>query len=69
MQKDLTFGIDVRGDEAFFIETRHFSPTGDLDEEAKTALGSRTEFFRVLDDGEEQHSHGWIENGEVVQWG
>jgi hypothetical protein len=71
MQEDLTFGEDIRGDQAFFIEEKHFIGDGwQVDDEAKKALGSRTQFFRVIDAmGEELHGHGWVEGGEIVQWG
>lgn len=69
MPEDLTIGTDCRGDHAFFIEESHFSPDGSLDEEAKDALGDGLHFFRLLRDGEQAHTHGWIENGEVIQWG
>lgn len=67
--EDLSFGIDCRGDEAFFIESFHINGWG-IDSDAKEALrGKALEFFRVLENGSEVHSHGWIENGKIVQWG
>jgi hypothetical protein len=65
---DLTFGIDVRGDEAFFIERRHFTGDWTIDAEARKVLkGHSAEFFRMIEDGEQVHSHGWIEGGKVIQ--
>lgn len=71
MKQDLTYGIDVRGDEALFIEEKHFIDAGwELDDEAYTQLEDCSPtFFRVIKDGEEQSGHGWIEKGEIVQWG
>lgn len=71
MQKDLTYGEDVRGDHALFIERSHFQKNGwELDEEAYEFTKNKSAtFFRVIEDGEEQSSHGWIEEGKVVQWG
>lgn len=66
---DLTFGDDVRGDYALFIEEKHFITSWDIDSEAAEAAGSGATFFRVIQDGVEKHSHGWIEDGKVVQWG
>jgi hypothetical protein len=71
MQKDLTYGEDVRGDHALFIESKHFIDGGwKLDKEAREFTKNKSAtFFRVIEDGEEQSGHGWIENGEIVQWG
>ena len=68
-EQDLTQGVDIRGDEAAFIEEKHFKNDWELDDEAKNALGSGVYFFRVVRNGEQQSGHGWIENGEIVQWG
>jgi len=68
-EQDLTQGVDIRGDEAAFIEEKHFKNDWELDDEAKDALGSGVYFFRVVRNGEQQSGHGWIENGEIVQWG
>ena len=68
-EQDLTQGVDIRGDEAAFIEEKHFKNDWELDDEAKAALGSGVYFFRVVRNGEQQSGHGWIENGEIIQWG
>ena len=75
-QKDLSNGFDSRGDTALFIEQKHFKGKGswDLDAKVKRHLDSRKEtdlFFRVIIDGEEVSSHGWISVREkcVMQWG
>jgi hypothetical protein len=69
--KDLSIGIDLRGDEALFIERRHIIHDGwTLDDEVREAIqGSHIIYFRVIDDGEYSSSHGWIEDGRIVQWG
>ena len=67
--KDLTDGEDCRGDHAFFIDISHFDQEGKLDDEAKAVLGSRLTMFRIIDQGVQDHRHGWIEDGEVIQWG
>ena len=68
--EDLSFDFDVRGDYALFIEEKHFTSDDDLDEETKNEfLNCEATFFRVIDNGEQQSGHGWIENGEIVQWG
>lgn len=70
MQQDLTQGTDVRGDYALFIEEKHFIDGGDLDEEAKSFTENMdATFFRVISNGKEQSGHGWIEKGEIFQWG
>jgi len=66
--KDLTTGTDIRGDEALFIEAVHIDGW-ELDTEAQEAVGNSLHFFRVLDNGEQTRSHGWIENGRIIQWG
>jgi hypothetical protein len=65
---DLSFGTDVRGDCALFIEEKHFTKEWELDEEAKSEIKGLT-FFRVIRGGIQQPGHGWIDNGEIVQWG
>jgi hypothetical protein len=68
--EDLSFDFDVRGDYALFIEEKHFTRDDDLNEETKKQfLNCEATFFRVIDNGEQQSGHGWIENGEIVQWG
>jgi len=67
--RDLTFGIDARGDDAFFIERHHFTSEWEIDEETQEALNGKLTFFRMIEDGEQKHQHGWIEDGRVVQWG
>ena len=68
--EDLSFDFDVRGDYALFIEEKHFTSNDDLDEETKKQfVNCEATFFRVIDNGEQQSCHGWIEDGEIVQWG
>jgi len=71
MKKDLTFGTDCRGDDALFIERKHFINEWELDLEVNKFFQQilSPTFFRVIYDGIESHSHGWIENGEIIQWG
>jgi hypothetical protein len=72
MKKDLTYGIDVRGDNALFVEEKHFiGKYCELDKEVKTFLKKTKDaiFFRVIKDGKEQRGHGWIKDEEVMQWG
>jgi hypothetical protein len=66
---DLTYGEDVRGDFAYFIESKHFRH-GDwrVDHETRTR-SQEPVFFRVLQDGVQTSSHGWLEDCVVVQWG
>jgi hypothetical protein len=66
--EDLTTGIDCRGDNALFIEAKHFIDGWSLDQEAQVVTQDLT-FFRVINDGFEQSGHGWAENGEIFQWG
>jgi hypothetical protein len=72
MEEDLTYGQDSRGDNAFFIEEFHFTDKGwGLDAETKKFLSGKNNatFFRVIRNGIEQRGHGWIEAGEIIQWG
>jgi hypothetical protein len=66
--EDLTYDNDIRGDYALFIDAKHFLDEWELDDETKKLVGSKLTFFRVIQDGE-QGNHGWIENGEIIQWG
>lgn len=67
---DLTFGNDVRGDYALFIDLKHFLSDCEVDDVVKQISINRGEaiFFRVIHEGE-QGSHGWLEDGEIIQWG
>ena len=67
---DLTFGMDCRGDHAFFIEARHLEGWT-IDQEACNALIDEFDpvFFRKIQNGVETHVHGWIEGNEIVQFG
>lgn len=66
---DLSRGTDVRGDEAYFIDVKHFSQSQwEVDEEAALENDEPT-FFRVIDNREQLKGHGWLEGNKVVQWG
>lgn len=66
---DLTYGTDKRGDDAYFIEIGHFSGDGwGVDDKARLGHKEPT-FFRVINNGKHQKSHGWLEDNKVVQWG
>jgi len=70
MIQDLTSNIDIRGDYALFIDKNHFIGEWKLDDYVRLRiLNCEPTFFRVIKDGEQQSSHGWIENGKIVQWG
>ena len=73
MVKDLTFGIDVRGDFALFIESKHFKKDG-WNLKASTKLPRDNDdlvFIRVIENGKQTGSHGWIncKTKNVEQWG
>lgn len=69
MTKDLSYGTDIRGDEAYFIEGKHFSEDEwSVDDQARTK-SSDARFFRVLENGEQQSGHGWIDDDKIIQWG
>ncbi|KXH70044.1 MAG: hypothetical protein AM326_12420 [Candidatus Thorarchaeota archaeon SMTZ-45] len=65
LMKDLTYGTDLRGDEALFIEKKHFDGFSlDVD------VGSEPVFFRAITkDGVQTATHGWAQNKKVIQWG
>lgn len=74
-KEDLTMDIDKRGDVALFIEERHITDD-ELDDEVKDFLSDLDDdmiFFRIIKNGRETQSHGWIEVDddeiEIVQWG
>jgi hypothetical protein len=67
---DLTYGEDVRGDHALFIDQRHFIADWKVDEDAAQMVGSGATFFRLIANGVQKHAHGWVNNkGDIVQWG
>lgn len=76
-KKDFEKGIDIRGDEAIFIEERHFVSDGwEVDNTAKKYIKMNFKnqediFFRVIRQGSQTSSHGWInvDSGEIIQWG
>ena len=65
---DLTYGLDCRGDYALFVDIKHINGWT-IDAKVKRATKGRTVFFRVIEDGEQKHSHGWIEKDKIIQWG
>jgi hypothetical protein len=67
-KKDLSYGIDVRGDRAYFIEEKHVIGAWKVDKKASTGKKEAV-FFRLLRNGEQIHSHGWLADDEIVQWG
>lgn len=77
MHSDFSEGTDCRGDHALFIENNNFNPNGwELTKPAAARLkklkaGKREVFFRVILNGKETSSHGWItpSSGEIFQWG
>jgi len=73
LHDDLSSG-DTLGDEwAIFIEDKHFVDEWNLDKETsaylKKTYGKESEYFIVIHNGAEQHGHGFIKNGKIVQWG
>jgi hypothetical protein len=69
---DMTFGYDARGDYALFIDKKRMKDSDSFNEETTDYLKNKIReatFFRLIDDGEQLRSHGWIENGKIVQWG
>jgi len=75
-KKDLERGTDNRGDNALFIEERHFKEDGwTLDNTTKKYIqinlkGEDNIYFRVIKNGVQQNGHGWIDgDGDIFQWG
>lgn len=69
---DMTFGYDARGDYALFIDKKRMKDSDGFNEETTEYLKNKIReatFFRLIDGGEQLRSHGWIENGKIVQWG
>ena len=72
-KRDFEQGIDARGDQAVFIESRHINGW-ELDETSKKYIQITFEdvfFFRVIKDGIQQSGHGYIDvtEGRIIQWG
>ena len=68
--EDLSSDIDIRGDYALFIDIKHFTKISDLNDETKKRFkGCKPTFFRVIKNGKQTNSHGWIQDGEIIQWG
>lgn len=68
--EDFSKDTDIRGDFATFIEEKHFTSEWELDAEAKKRFKEcHPTFFRVIKNGKQQDGHGWIQDGEIVQWG
>jgi hypothetical protein len=70
---DMTFGYDARGDYALFIDKKRMKDSDSFNEETTEYLKNEwinaSTFFRLIDGGQQLRSHGWIENGKIVQWG
>lgn len=70
-EMDMTFGYDARGDYALFIDKKRLKDDG-FDEETTEYLKNSvkdTTFFRLIDGKDQLRTHGWIENGKIIQWG
>jgi hypothetical protein len=68
---DLTFGTDLRGDYGLFIHAKHFISDWEVDDDVKKISKNYGDalYFRVIYNGGRQGAHGWLEDGEVIQWG
>jgi hypothetical protein len=69
---DMTFGYDARGDYALFIDKKRMKDSNSFNEETTDYLKNKIReatFFRLIDGNEQLRSHGWMENGKIVQWG
>ena len=70
--RDLSFGLDVGGNYALFIHAKHFLSEWEVDEQVKQFSKNRNEptYFVVwYPDRNKQGAHGWLEDGEITQWG
>ena len=65
---DLSYGVDGRGDYAYFMEEKHVISDWKVDKKAATGSNEAI-FFRLIKDGKQTRSHGWIEDDTIVQWG
>ena len=65
--RDLSRGYDVRGDRAYFIERRHFRGWK-VDERARTHEQDVV-FFRIIENGKQTPTHGYLRDDKVIQWG
>lgn len=78
-REDLTFGEDMRGAVALFVDSKHLVEPGGyylgrMDEAVARIVEEQTDcesvFFRLLENGRETGSHGWVgAKGAVEQWG
>jgi hypothetical protein len=67
---DMKFGHDLRGDYALFIDKKRLK--NDCFDEETTELLKKIKdatFFRLIDGNQQLRTHGWIENGKIIQWG
>jgi len=71
MEEDLTYGLDVGGDRAFFIHQKHFLSEWEVDEKVKRISRNNggVLMFRIILSNGEQGNNGYLENGEIIQWG
>ncbi len=65
--KDLSFGADASGDHALFIEKSRINGNR-LDQETKNVIGVDAVYFRILDDGKETNTRGWIKKKRIVMF-
>ncbi len=75
-KQNFSQGTDVRGDYALFIENNEFKSGWELEPSAikklqDMNLGTDAIFFRIIFQGVQSASHGWINpiTGNVEQWG
>ena len=70
--EDLSYGLDAGQNHALFIYAKHFLSEWEVDEHVKKISRNRNEpiYFVVwYPEDNEQGAHGWLEDGEIIQWG
>jgi hypothetical protein len=70
--EDLSYGFDAGQNYALFIHAKHFLSEWEVDDQVKhlsRALKDATYFVVWYPEENRQGAHGWLENGEIIQWG
>ena len=70
-EKDLSFGCDISGSYGIFIHIKHFQSEWEVDEQVKKISRNYNDvlMFRLIKTNGEYGNNGYLENGEIIQWG
>lgn len=73
--QDLTYGIDLYGNNAIFIEESHLLSDEEFDfilciiDNNKSFINLSSKFFRLIDkNGNQLEKNGWLKRDKIISW-